>query len=269
MYFYNFKKPLNLHNPKDINEKLQFLKLRTYYDNPLITQCVDKFRVKEYLKNQGYGELAAELYDVADKSEDLVAAWGGYPKKFVIKCNHGCGFNIIVRDKASADLKSICRQLDLWMKEDFWKVYCEPQYKNVEKKIIVEQYLGDDIHAYKFYCFNGVPRVMYISSDGENGEKDYYLDYYDMEMKWLDVTLYPHEHSSEIPQKPGCFEEMKKLAGELSRPFPFVRVDLYEVEGKIYFSEFTFVPTGGNMKLSPKETLEEWGSWLVLDDNRI
>lgn len=155
-------------------------------------------------------------------------------------------------------------QLDKWMKEDFWKVYCEPQYKDVPKHIIVEEYLGDNIQTYKFFCFNGKPKVLYVSANGENGEKDLYLDYYDLDWNWMPVSLDGHEHAKVKAEKPENFEEMVALAEELSSEFPFVRVDLYDVKGKIYFSEFTFVPTGGNMKLKPKEVLDEWGKWLCL-----
>ena len=150
------------------------------------------------------------------------------------------------------------------MREDFWKIYCEPQYKDIERRIIVEEYLGNDIQTYKFYCFNGKPMVLYISSNGENGEKDLYLDYYDMEWNWLPISLEGHEHAKAKTMKPKNFEKMIDVAENLSLDFPFVRVDLYNLDGRIYFSELTFIPTGGNMKLSPKSVLEEWGSWLQL-----
>ncbi|WP_300806178.1 ATP-grasp fold amidoligase family protein [uncultured Acetatifactor sp.] len=197
-------------------------------------------------------------------AENLQKDWSAFPNQFVVKCNHGCGYNILVTNKEETDLNQVIKQLDIWMKEDFWKAYCEPQYKDIEKHIIVEEYLGNDIQTYKFYCFNGRPKVLYISSNGENGEKDLYLDYYDMGWNWLPISLEGHEHAKMKAMKPKNFEGMVEVAEELSSEFPFVRVDLYNLDGRIYFSELTFVPTGGNMKLKPESVLEEWGSWLHL-----
>ena len=265
MFRHNFHKRLNLKNPQDFNEKLQYLKLRTYYNNPVITQCVDKYRVREYLEQQGEGRLLPELlagpfYD----ARDLRAVWDALPQSFAIKCNHGCGYNILVKDKSKTDLEDAVKTLGRWLREDYWKIYCEPQYRFVRKAFTVERYLGNNIETYKFYCFNGKPEVMYLSSNGEHGEKDLYLDYYDMDMNWIDLTLYPHQHAKEKAVKPKNFGEMAALAKKLSAPFPFVRIDLYDVDGEIYFSEFTFVPTGGNMKLKPEHYLDDWGKLLRL-----
>ncbi len=265
MYLYNFRKVLNLKNPKGINEKLQYLKLKEYYENSVVTQCVDKYLVRDYLEKKGYGELLPDLLGGGyEKAEDLRKDWDTFPNKLVIKCNHGCAYNILITDKSKVNLDEVVTQLDVWMAEDFWKVYCEPQYKDVPKRIIVEEYLADDIQTYKFYCFNGSPEVVYVSSNGENGEKDLYLDYFDMEWNWLPITLDTHQHVKGEIAKPKNFGKMIQLAKELSVDFPFVRVDLYNVNGEIYFSELTFIPTGGMMKLHPESIIDEWGKKLKL-----
>lgn len=265
MFLYNFKKPLNLKNPKDINEKLQYLKLKTYYNNPVITRCVDKSQVRGYLNEKGMSDLLPELYaGPFEKAEDILTVWDKLPQKFVVKCNHGCGYNILVTQKDAEDKNRIVSQLNTWLKEDFWKVYCEPQYKFIPKRIIIEEYLADNIKTYKFYCFNGVPKISYVCSSGEKGEKGLYLDYYDMNWVHQDISLAGHLHSKTDIPKPLNYDGMVELAKKLSADFPFVRVDLYNVDGKIYFSELTFIPTGGNMKLEPKSAAEEWGSWLKL-----
>lgn len=265
IYYYNFRKWLNLKNPQGINEKLQVLKLKNYYNNDIITQCADKYRVREYIQSKGMDFLLPKLiageYDTA---KSIKEDWESFPDKFVIKCNHGCGYNILVTDKSKEDVDLIVKQIDKWMKEDFWKVYCEPQYKYIEKKIIVEEYLGGDILTYKFYCFNGKPEIAYVSSNGENGEKDLYLDYFDMDWNWLDITLDTHLHKKEKASKPKNFDKMIKISKQLSEDFPFVRVDLYNIDGQIYLSELTFIPTGGIMKLKPKEVIQEWGNKLKL-----
>lgn len=165
-------------------------------------------------------------------------------------------------DKQTTDLDCVVKQLNTWMKEDYWKVYCEPQYKFVKKQFFVEEYLADDIRTYKFYCFNGEPHVVYISSNGENGEKDLYLDYYDMDWNWLSISSDTHVHSPIKEEKPKNFDKMVELCRTLSAEFPFVRVDLYNVNGEIYFSELTFIPTGGMMKLKPENVISEWGELL-------
>jgi hypothetical protein len=257
-----FKKPLDLNNPITINEKLQWLKLNTYYNNPIITQCVDKYKVKEYLKNKGFDDLVVELYGVYDNAKDII--WDILPEKFVIKCNHGCGYNILCENKDKLDIKNVEKQLNNWLKEDYWTLYAEPQYKYIDKKIIIEQYLGDNINTYKFYCFNGKPKILYISSRGDNIEFDKYIDYFNMDFIHLNIQLEGHEHFPGEILCPSLFSSMKKYASKLSEGFPFVRIDLYEIEGKIFLSEFTFIPTGGYMHLSPDGTDSEWGNWLVL-----
>ena len=266
LYYYNFHKPLNLKNPVDINEKLQFLKLKTYYNNPAITRCVDKYTVRSYLEQHGHDELLPELIGGPyNNAIEIKKHWNEYPDKFVIKCNHGSGYNVLVSCKSKFNVDEVVKTVNAWMKEDYWKIFCEPQYRFIEKRIIVEEYLADDIKTYKFYCFNGEPEVLYISSN-RGKEKDYYFDYYDMDMKWKDITLYPHEHVPKKDEKPKNFDRMVELARELSSHFPFVRIDLYNVNGNIYFSEFTFIPTGGIMKLSPETYIEDWGRILDISD---
>ena len=265
MFRYNFKKKLDLKNPKDINEKMQYLKLYTYYNNPVITQCVDKFRVRQYLKDRGHEALSAKLIDGAYTSAAPIREhWDIYPDKFVIKCNHGCEYNILVTDKNKMDVEQVVKTVNKWLHEDFWTRYCEPQYRFVPKCVFVEEYLADDIETYKFYCFNGEPKFSYVSTNGEAGEKDLYLDYFDLNWNHMDVTLYPHLHRKGNIPKPKNYDEMLDLCRELSKDFPFVRVDLYNVDGVIYFSEFTFIPTGGNMKITPQKYLDEWGTMLTL-----
>lgn len=265
MYYYNFHKVLNLKNPQGINEKLQYLKLKAYYNNPVVTQCVDKYRVRQYLQDKGLSDLLPALYGAYDTPQAFLRDWDNFPKQMVIKCNHGSGYNILIKEKETANQDEIAASLSKWMAEDYWKVYCEPQYKYVKKKITVEEYLGDDIATYKFYCFHSVPKVAYISANGENGEKDLYLDYFSPDWGWLDISLDGHLHAKTPVPAPENLDQMIALSKELSQDFPFVRVDLYSIDGVIKFSELTFIPTGGNMKLKPETTIEEWGRWLTLD----
>jgi len=260
LYNAAYGKPLDLENPVTINEKLQYLKLNQYYNNPLVTTCVDKYLVKDYLKQKGYGDLTAKLYAVYDSPEQI--EWDKLPNQFVIKCNHGCGYNIICENKDKLDKEEAVKKLKKWLSQDFWTFFAEAQYRFIKKKILVEEYLGKDIHTYKFYCFNGIPKICYVSTNGEHGEYDKYYDFFDMDWNHLDIIINQHEHYPHGIAKPEGFEEMKDLAVEFCKDFPFVRVDLYNIDGKIYLSEFTFVPTGGYMKLEPDGTDLEWGSWV-------
>lgn len=260
MYYGCFHKFPDLKNPQNINEKIQYLKLNTYNHNPVITQCVDKLRVKKYLYDRDLESIVPQMLGSYCLPEEVRRHWNEYPQKFVIKCNHGSGYNVLVTNKDTADIDEIIARLRRWMKEDFWRNYCELQYKCVEKAILVEEYLGDDILHYKFFCFHGMPRFLYVS----DGVKDEFVEYYDMDWNKLPLTLKGYEYRDETVEKPQTFDEMVAISKKLSKDFPFVRVDLYDAGGRVYFSELTFVPTGGMMQIHPPEVLNEWGKMLNL-----
>ena len=202
--------------------------------------------------------ICPRLYGVYEAAGDI--AWDALPHQFALKCNHACGTNIIVKNKDNLDTKAAVEQVSRWMKMDYWKTG-EVQYRFIKKRIVVEEYLGDgeDLKTVKFFCFNGEPKVAYLSM-----EEDRYLDYYDMSFNKLPYSLPGHEHYPHELARPDTFDEMVRIAGILSEDFPFVRVDLYDSKGKIYISELTFIPTGGYMKIDPPEVLEKWGEWLDL-----
>jgi len=239
-----FGTDLNLDDPKTFNEKLMWLKLNKYANNPLVSQCSDKYAVREYVEKCGLGETLNELLGAWDKASEI--PWEKLPKRFAIKCNHGCGYNLICQDKSKFDTKKATEQLDAWMKEDFWKEYAEVHYKTIPKKIICEKYLEGKNDAlpvdYKIYCFHGNPVFI-----GNFIERDIVTDeilrgYFDLD--WNPSPVFRYEMKPELFERPKCLEKMLEYARILSRPFPFVRVDFYEVDGKIYFGELTFTPTG-------------------------
>lgn len=256
--FYHWNRNfVNIWQPKLYTEKINYLRIFEYCNNPKVTECVDKCEVKNYLKRMGKEDLCAKTYGIYDKAEDI--RWKSLPNSFVIKCNHGSGYNYICEEKAEVNTEKIVSTLKSWMREDYWKLHTELVYKNINKKILIEEYLGKNIQTYRFCCFNGVPKVVYISTT-QNG-KDYF-DYYDL--RWRKTKMNRYMGTNTAFEKPECLEEMVELAAELSRPFPFVRVDLYEIKGKIYFSEFTFLPAGGYFVPSPKRFNEAWGRWLKI-----
>lgn len=239
-----FGTELNLDDPKTFNEKLMWLKLNKYANDPLVSQCSDKYAVREYVEKCGLGETLNELLGVWDRASEI--PWDKLPRRFAIKCNHGCGYNFICQDKSKFDTKKATEQLDAWMREDFWKEYAEVHYKTIPKKIICEKYLEGKKDAlpvdYKIYCFHGEPVFI-----GNFIERDIVTDeilrgYFDLD--WNPSPVFRYEMKPELFERPKSLEKMLEYAKILSRPFPFVRVDFYEVDGKIYFGELTFTPTG-------------------------
>lgn len=267
MYRFIFGEFPDLKNPKTINEKLQVLKLGKYYNNNRITECVDKYKVKQLLAEEfSVKKLKfASLYAVFDSVESLMDYdFTTLPEKFVVKCNHGCGYNYLCLNKNTLDFNDLINKMKAYFNEDYWKNYAEYQYRFIKKKIFIEEYIEPINHTYKFYCFGGKVKFLYISNSDENGNVDVYLDYFDASFNHLPVSLQGHLQCQEKIVKPLCFDEMIEMAETLAREFPFVRVDLYESNGEIYFSEFTFFPTGGYMKLLPVGTDLEWGKYLKL-----
>ena len=157
-------KKLNLKNPKTFNDKMQWLKLYYYPFNSTVVKCADKYAVRKYMEEKGYAKLLVPLigyWDNADKID-----WDKLPEKFVMKCNHGCAYNILCNDKRNFDTKKATYQLNKWMKEDFGAFNIENHYSKIQPHMITcEKFLGDNITDYKFFCFNGKPEFMYVSND--------------------------------------------------------------------------------------------------------
>ena len=165
-------------------------------------------------------------------------------------------------------MNEVVEKLHGWMKEDYWARYGETQYKFIRKAILVEQYLGDDILTYKFYCFHGVPKVVYVLAD--NSETDYpdgtkFESCCTVDDCELTVLSSEEKYVRELIAKNSELAKMMEISRQLSAEFPFMRIDLYNVKGKIYFSEFTFIPTGGLMRISPPETMDAWGKMLNIE----
>jgi hypothetical protein len=258
---------LNLKNPKTLNEKLQYLKLNDYYENTTVTMAVDKYRVREYLNKCGYGYLANDLVGKGYYSSVDEIDIDDLPNRFVMKCNHDCGSVVICKDKNNFDWKVASEKLRIALKNDYWKENAEVQYSNVKKCIVSEKYLEDSngsLLDYKFYCFNGEPRLLYCTAPHIEGEL-LQMDYFDINFNRLNITRKGTTHLKCSITKPEKWEEMLTIARELSAPFPFVRIDLFSVNNKIYLSEFTFIPTGGLAKYE-EEGIDLWlGTQLKLN----
>lgn len=253
----------NLENPKKFSEKQQWYKLNDR--KPLQEKCADKYEVREYIKSCGYGSLLNEIYGIYEKVEDIDI--DKLPKQVVLKATHGSGFNLIVKDKDNVNWKMWKRIMKSWLNQDIYWSGREWVYKNLKRRIVVEKYLEDEtgeLRDYKFFCFNGEPRFMQLEV-GRFG-KNKTRNFYDMEWKLMPFGKeLPHNPDLHV-EKPYAFEEMKRIAKELSKPFTFVRVDLYQVGGKVYFGELTFFPAGGAPDFVPKEYDEVVGNmWNIYE----
>lgn len=244
LYKKSFHRQLNLKDPKYFNEKLMWIKLKKYAGNPLVRQCADKYAVREYIEKCGLKHIINDLLGVWDRPEDI--EWDQLPDRFVMKCNHGAGYNLVCKDKTAFDIEAAKKKLKKWLKEEYWTEYAEVQYRGIEKKIICEKYLEGKNDAlpvdYKIYCFNGKP--LYIGNFIERNMEEKFIlrGYFDLD--WNPSPVFRYEMDLNKFPRPECLEEMLSYAEILSKPFPFVRVDFYEVNGKVYFGELTFTPTG-------------------------
>ncbi len=256
-------KALNLKAPLDFNEKIMWLKLNTYYKNPLVTMCVDKYAVRKYIIERGCEKSLNDLVGVYDSVGDI--KWEELPQAFVLKCNHGCGYNIICDDKSKADKQEIYAQLSVWMKEDYYLDYAEVNYQFVSKKIICEKYLrtNDGLlpNDYKFYCFDGIPRFVLVCYDRDVELKLIFFD-----MDWNNVKIGREGINDGIQiLKPVSFEIMVEYSKKLSKGFPFVRMDFYDVNGKAVFGEMTFTPAGGLADYYSDYGLQHLGELIHLE----
>lgn len=231
-------KYIDLKEPKTFNEKLEWLKI--YYKNKHISLCTDKYDVREYVKRKCNEAILNDLLGVYNNAYEL--DWNTLPNSFIIKCTHGSGYNIIVKEKNTMDIQNIMQQLNAWLKEDYGKKYLEPHYSCIRPRIIIEKLLGDGspLTDYKFYCFNGVPRIVHVITN--RGSELIRNDFYDISWNRLHLRDIKTESISEI-KKPFTFNCMIKNAKLLSCEFPFVRVDFYEVDQKCIFGELTFTPS--------------------------
>lgn len=252
---------LNLKEPKSFNEKLQWIKL--YDHNPLYTVLVDKYRVKEYVKERIGFDHVIPLIGVWDKVEEI--EWDTLPEQFVLKVNHDCGGQVICKDKSQFDKEAAIHKLNSSFKKNYYYEGREWPYKNVQPKVFAESYMEDEfgeLRDYKFFCFNGVVKAMFVATERNSGE-EVKFDFFDAEYNHLPFTQ-GHPNADVLPTKPKGFEIMKTLAAELSKGLPEVRVDFYDVNGHVYFGEFTFFHFGGIVKFDPCEWDFKFGEWIKL-----
>lgn len=267
LYFWRKWHRLNLDNPKTFAEKCQWLKL--YDHKPIYHQMVDKYDAKQLVASMVGEEYVIPTYGVWERVDDI--DWNSLPDRFIIKPTHlGGGAGVIVcKDKTILDIENAKKELSETLKLNLFPKYREWGYKNMKPRIIAEQLLEDPTCAYlrdyKFYCFNGEPKVFYITSD--KGFSETRQDFFDINGNHLELedALYPSNHVK-MPDLPVHLDKMLTIAKELAKDIPHVRIDLYEIGDRIYFGEWTFYEGGGFAKFKPKQWNYTLGDWIKLPE---
>lgn len=260
---------LNLKRPERFTEKIQWYKL--YYKNPLLIQCVDKYEVRDYIKGKGMGDILIPCYGVYESVDDI--PWDTLPDSFVMKDTLGGGGAsvIVVRDKNAENIEDLKRQAAKWLETDHrargggreWPYYSGKKHRVIIEELIQEKDGREGLNDYKFFCFDGKIEFLYVMGDRKLGEK-VSVGLFDKDFRELPVVRVGDARITGL-KKPENFEEMKKVAEKLAEDFPHVRVDLYDVDNRIYFGELTFYNASGYMKYEPDDFDLEIGRKWKLD----
>lgn len=261
-YFRITGKKIDWKNPTNLSEKL--LWLNRYDCTSLKVQCADKYRMKEYVADCGLDEINVPLIGVWDRVEDI--EWDKLPNQFVLKTNHGCGTNIICKDKSLLNIEDTKQKLNNWLRIDFGKQYNEHHYKYIKPCLFAEQYLPTlEVYQtdFKIQVINGEPYCILICADRDKSGRAKLFSY---DLDWNRIALLNGEENTleRHFDRPKNLNKMLEYARILAKPFPYVRVDFYEVEGKVYIGELTFTPYGNIMTYYKDEVLEDMGNKLIL-----
>ena len=247
--------PLDLEHPKTYNEKLQWLKL--YDRKPEYVIYADKYKVREYIRGTIGEKYLIPLIGMYKNAKDI--PWMQLPTRFVLKCNHASGTNIICKDKSKLNIKKKKKALNKWLKKNAYWGAREWCYKDIEPCIVCEEFIetqdGNTPDDYKFMCFNGIPRLIQVHHDRYGNHT---LDYYTPEWKRASLKRIDANTSAKSIPKPENLKEMLSVASILSKDMYYARIDLYNVDGKVYFGEITMYPTGG------LSTFEDYNDDLLL-----
>lgn len=259
MFWVRMGKRLNLKNPQTFSEKLQWLKL--YDRRPEYTIMVDKVKAKEYVASKLGEEYIIPTLGVWENPDEI--NFDALPDRFVLKCNHNSGLGMyICRDKSKMDVEKVKEGLRKGLAQDYFIGNREWPYKNVPRRILAEQYIDPepgmfDLPDYKFFCFDGEVKALFVATDRQNPNEDVKFDFFDADFNHLPFRQ-GHENAAIMPKKPRNFEMMKKVAAQLSKGIPHVRIDFYEVGDRVLFGELTFFHFSGFMPFRP----EKWDKWF-------
>lgn len=263
LYFIAFGKKLNLKNPRTFNEKIQWLKL--YNRCPQYTIMVDKAAVKEYVANIIGDQYLIPTYGVWDKFDEI--DFESLPNQFVLKTTHDSGGIVICKDKENFDKKTAKKKLTRSLKRNYYSRSKEWAYKNVKPRIMAEKFMEDkttpDLKDWKIFCFDGDPKFLFVASDRFTPNEETKFDFYDIEFNHLPFTN-GHPNSDTPIERPKAFDEMIECAKKLSKGYPHIRTDFYEINGKVYFGELTLCHYSGLVPFKPEPWDEELGKFIKL-----
>lgn len=260
LYKEKMNKKLNLTNPQDFNEKIHYLLIYRY--NEMETRCTDKYLVRGYIEKKGLSVLLPKLYGVYNSFQEI--DFNSLPSRFVLKTNHSCGDVFICLNKGKFNIENANKVLSKKLKENYAKKKLEYHYSKIKPKIICEEYIEDGSGKmpkdYKFFCFNGkVYSILVCSNRSVKVEQNWY------DINWNKLDYVTEEYKNTIEhEKPKNLEQMVEIAECLSNDFGFVRVDLYNANGKIFFGELTFSPAAGFIRFVKPEVLREYGDLIKL-----
>lgn len=268
-YFYKFHKWPDYEHPHDLNEKINWLKF--YGDTTQWSDLADKYKVREYVKSKGLSDILVKSYGKWDRPEDIELET--LPEKFVLKANNGCGDVLICRDKSKLKRKDIILYFSQLLNQSYGIVSGEPHYAKIKPCIVAEELLdsstqlikSSSIIDYKIWCFNGVPYYTFVCYNRTKENTNVAIYDYDWNYR-PEYSKFNHHYDDggQIIPRPSSLDEMYRVAKILSQDFPVVRVDLYEVDGKVYFGELTFTSLGGFMDYFTEEFLKHCGSIIKL-----
>lgn len=265
IYPYITGKKLNLKDPQTFNEKMQWLKL--YNRKPIYTTMVDKSTVKDYVSSIIGEEYVIPTIAVYDTLEEI--DFDSLPNQFVMKSTHDSGGVVVCKDKNSFDKEKAIAFLSKRLEQDFYKISREWPYKNVKPRIIVEEFIKDDINpelrVYKVLNFDGKPKIIQMINGDKTDHE--YINYYDTD--WNLLGFRQNFPNGPVDEKPECLSELLELAEKLANGMPFIRTDFYLVQGKVLFSEFTFFSDAGFANFEPDEWDLKLGQWITLPKKKI
>lgn len=260
-----FGRKLSLSNASSFNEKLQWLKL--YDRRPEYTIMVDKYKVRGHIANMIGEQYLIPLIGVWDSPDEI--DFDALPDQFALKCNHNSGTGMcICSDKAKLDISSVKKELRKGLKQNYYMRWREWPYKNVPRRILAEKYMKSDeggLTDYKIHCFNGIPKIVLVCKDRFT-EKGLTEDFFSADWEHLDIRRPKIPNARGHIEKPEELSQMLQLATTLACGIPFLRVDFYIIDHKIYFSELTFFPASGFEHFVPGKWDNTLGDWLQLPD---
>lgn len=263
-------KKMDWNNPKDFNEKVNWLKI--YGDSDEWASLTDKYAVRDYIKERGLEEILVKLYGVWDNAEDI--DFDSLPNQFVLKTTNGCNTVMLVTDKSKLDIADVRKKFNEWLKFPMGYATVEPHYFKIKPRIIAEELLQNDnpestsLIDYKFICTDGVPRMIMICADRVLGER-MSCSFYDMDWNYLpEQSLGQHAGNVVKVSKPACYDELLRVCRSLAKGHPQVRVDLYVTGNHVYFGEMTFTFQGGYIDYITPEKLLELGNSITLPEKK-